>query len=118
MHTRDKGDAAETVAVEYLQSKGYTILERNYHAGVSEVDVIAKEKTETVFVEVKSVFEDSEIDISETLTTAKISKLRKAIEVWLLKHPQVSPETIRLDFVGVVLKSSGELAHIEHYKSI
>lgn len=118
MHTRDKGDEAEELAVDHLQQQGYTILARNYHAGVGEVDIIARSESETVFVEVKSVYNDGDLDISETLTPAKMSKLRRAINVWMLKNPQIGEHQIRLDFIGVVFTRRGKLHEIVHHQSI
>ncbi|MCA9379406.1 YraN family protein [Candidatus Dojkabacteria bacterium] len=118
MHTRAKGDRSEDFAASYLRDLGYGILQRNFHAGVSEIDIIAKDGRETVFVEVKSVFAGSDIDISETLTQSKLARLRKGVNMWLLGHPETSAEEIRIDFVGIVLAPNGQLAKVEHFKSI
>jgi putative endonuclease len=49
-----KGRKYEKFASEYLENKGYTILERNWNAGHKEIDIIAIKDKTIVFVEVKS----------------------------------------------------------------
>ncbi len=53
MSTYQTGHAAEDAAIDYLRKNGYHILERNYHFGHTEIDIIAKDKTYLVFIEVK-----------------------------------------------------------------
>lgn len=52
--TTELGRYGEEVAAEYLVSKGYTILERNYRYDHREIDIIARTDTRLVFVEVKA----------------------------------------------------------------
>jgi putative endonuclease len=55
VNTRTKGASAETVAADYLVSKGYSIICRNYRKKIGEIDCIARDSDgTTVFVEVKS----------------------------------------------------------------
>ena len=44
----------EDLAAEFLIKKGYKILERNFEASQGEIDIIAKDNKELVFVEVKT----------------------------------------------------------------
>jgi len=48
------GKAGESIAVRFLRSKGYRILEQNYRTGLGEIDIIAKDRKTLVFVEVKA----------------------------------------------------------------
>lgn len=48
------GRNGEQIAEEYLLQQGYQILERNFHSQQGEIDLIAKEKSFLVFVEVKN----------------------------------------------------------------
>ena len=48
------GKLGEKLAAQYLESKGYEILERNFYCRQGEIDIIAKEKTKIIFIEVKS----------------------------------------------------------------
>ena len=52
--TRQFGLDTEKLASEFLTKKGYRILERNYRAHRSEMDIVAEEAGNLVFVEVKA----------------------------------------------------------------
>jgi putative endonuclease len=54
MRTTQKGRWGEKKAVEYLKSKGFEILFTNYRYGHKEIDIIARDKNNVVFVEVKA----------------------------------------------------------------
>lgn len=51
---RRTGNFGERAAVRFLKKNGYKILERNYVAVNSEVDVIASKDNVTAFIEVKT----------------------------------------------------------------
>jgi len=51
--TTNKGNYGETAALGFLQSRGYTIVERNYKRFGGEIDIIAKHNEYIVFIEVK-----------------------------------------------------------------
>ena len=44
----------EEVAAEYLLEKGYTIMERDWHSGHRDIDIIAQHGDTVVFIEVKT----------------------------------------------------------------
>ena len=48
------GRQGEDYAVAFLQNNGYTILDRNWKIGDLEIDIVAKQNDEIVFVEVKT----------------------------------------------------------------
>lgn len=52
--SREKGSIGEEIARRYLRDKGFTILDANFHARPGEIDIIAREGEEIVFVEVKA----------------------------------------------------------------
>jgi putative endonuclease len=53
MNKRLVGTEYESKAADFLKSKGYVILERNYRCRTGEIDIIAREGRTLCFVEVK-----------------------------------------------------------------
>ena len=48
------GNEGENIANNFLIKKGYKILERNFRFSKGEIDIIAQDKKEIVFIEVKT----------------------------------------------------------------
>ena len=48
------GELGERLAAEYVQKKGMRILEHNYRIRGGEIDLIAQDGDEVVFIEVKT----------------------------------------------------------------
>ncbi len=53
MSTREIGALGEAQAVAYLKKNGYKILETNFSTIFGEIDIIARDKKDIVFIEVK-----------------------------------------------------------------
>lgn len=48
------GEMGEQAAIKYLRSKGYIILETNWRDKHKEIDIIAMDKDQIIFIEVKT----------------------------------------------------------------
>ena len=48
------GKAGEEIAVQYLEKNGYNLQARNFRCKKGEIDIIALDKDEIVFIEVKT----------------------------------------------------------------
>ena len=48
------GQRGEGIALSFLKTKGYEIIERNYKTPLGEIDIIARDSDVLVFVEVKT----------------------------------------------------------------
>ena len=48
------GQWGENLATEYLRSKGYVIIDRDWRSGHRDLDIIAEDGDVVVFVEVKT----------------------------------------------------------------
>ena len=54
VNTHIIGQTAENIAVEYLAENKVQIIDRNYRTRFGEIDIIAKDKKELIFIEVKA----------------------------------------------------------------
>lgn len=53
MNKREQGTIFENYAAKFLESKGYTLVAKNYFTKTGEIDLIMKKEKTIVFVEVK-----------------------------------------------------------------
>jgi putative endonuclease len=108
------GDIGEDMAADYLQNKGYTIVERNFQHGKFELDIICLDKNELVIVEVKSVrvpeFGSGEARISRK----KQASIFKGSYAYLDRRSRFAGMDVRFDVVCVNLDNYP--AQIKHYK--
>ena len=81
-----KGKIGEQIAADYLKSTGYEILFRNFRGGSGEIDIIARKKGITYFVEVKSRKQGSMVSPVESISPNKKRRLKSAVMAWLAKH--------------------------------
>ena len=99
MNKRKLGNDYEDKACEYLESIGYTILERNFRSKKGEIDIIAKDKATIVFVEVKYRQSNSFGYSIEAVNLKKQSVIYKVAENYLnyIKKVEVP---CRFDVIG------------------
>lgn len=106
------GKLGEDMAVDYLRSHGYEILERNYHFQKAEVDIIAKKDSIIAVVEVKT---RSTLDFGnpkDFLKPKQIQRLVKAIDHYIVKNDL--EEEVRFDIIAIVKeKNKQTIEHIE-----
>ena len=117
MDKKELGRIGEELAVELLVSKGYEILERNYHFSHGEIDIIAKDPNDgfTVFVEVKTrqnlEFGEPEYAITKT----KQGQIRKMAELYLYDK-EITELDCRFDVVAVLYKEKIK-SIVNHYEN-
>lgn len=105
----------EKLAGNYLQSLGYEILERNWRCGLGEIDLIARDRTRYVFVEVKTRNGSGFGHPFEAITDAKLNRLRKLVSEWC-RSRQLSGIDVRIDAVSVLVESGR--VQLEHLKQV
>ena len=72
------GIPAEAMAAEFLEKRGLTILARNYRCRMGEIDLVARDGSTTVFVEVRRRASSAFGGAAASITAAKRLKLLKA----------------------------------------
>lgn len=86
-NTKTTGNFGEDVTVKFLKKNKYKILERNFNSKYGEIDIIAVNKSNIVFVEVKTRGERSLGFPSEAVTKQKQSKIFKTAVLYLMNNP-------------------------------
>ncbi len=112
MNNRKFGDAGEDLACRYLQKQGYEILERNKHySRFCELDIIAKYKHTTVFVEVKTRKTEAFGTPSEAITKTKYENIKKGVQFYLLEN---KVKDYRIDAICITLKPEIKIEHLKN----
>ncbi len=110
--TRERGQEAEQAAARFLERQGYRVLDRNFTTKFGEIDLICEKDGILVFVEVRSL-RSRTFHPLQTLTRAKMDRVRKAAEWYLTKTKQWGSRSCRFDIVGAVREGeSWEILHI------
>ena len=110
------GKRGERLAAEHLIAIGMTIVETNWRCPLGEIDVIARDAGETVFVEVKTRSSVAFGHPLEAITAQKLARLRRLAAVWCDEHPG-SHDRIRIDAIAIVAPTRG-LVEIEHLERV
>lgn len=117
------GEAGEEAAATFLRREGYRILERNsankHGKRLGEIDIIAREGREIVFVEVKTSLAKPGVVIHPELRVDrhKLERLQRAAALWLAN--QSNPDLpYRFDVVAVLLHSDGKSPTITHFDHV
>lgn len=108
----ETGTEGEQIAYEFLISKGFTIIERNWRFGKAEVDLIAMDENEIVFIEVKTrnsrYLIEPEMAVNRTKQKLIISAADRYITIKKINS------WARFDIVSVVIHPQGkEIKHIQ-----
>ena len=107
----DLGKWGEDLATDYLQRKGYVILERDWKSGHRDLDIIALDGDVVVFVEVKTRRNRLFGDPVDAVGYQKIRNLQQAANHYV-KYCRINRD-IRFDIVCVTGNADSE-ADIEH----
>lgn len=110
------GAYGERVAVRYLTERGWTVLDRNWRSRSGELDIVARDGDEVVFVEVKTRSGTGYGHPAEAVTAAKVARLRRLAAEWLAAH-DVHTAGVRIDVLAV-LRSRRGAAAVEHLKAV
>jgi len=111
--TKELGREGEGLVAKYLINKGYEILERNFATKLGEIDIIARQVNEIVFVEVKTKRDGSFSDPWVNVNKTKMAKIWRVGQVFLKKN-KLEDEPVRIDVVSVVFGGNREIEHFEN----
>lgn len=104
------GGKGEILAEKYLKKNKYQIIEKNYRNKIGEIDIIAKDKSTLVFVEVKARETVVLGRPCEAVTPYKQNKIRGVASYYLMIN-NLSDADCRFDVVEIL---GEEINHIKN----
>ena len=117
MSTRSVGAEGERQAIEFLQEKGYVLLQQNFCVPGGEIDIIMKDADVFIFIEVKKRKQGAFGKPEDSITTNKTRLLKRATLSYLTKNNLSPYDTdLRMDLVAIE-SSPNKPDTIRHYKN-
>jgi len=103
---KDLGDRGERAAVAFLKKAGYRILQRNYACKSGEIDIVALDRGEIVFVEVRTRSAETAPSPAESVTAKKVRRIVRAATDYAHRK-KVLDRPMRFDVVSIILPDDG-----------
>jgi len=110
---KELGQKGEEAAALYLRRKGYKIIEQNYrYSRLGEIDLIAQEGKDLVFVEVKTRSSLSFAEPEEAVNYQKQKRIIKLAQGYLLNQ-KLDQVSCRFDVVSIIIDQGGKIKSIK-----
>ncbi|MEI6639614.1 MAG: YraN family protein [Chlorobium sp.] len=113
------GPEGEQIAADYLLSKGYRIIRRNYRFHRNEIDIIALHHKTLCFVEVKTRFSSAKGHPAEAVTPMKQREIIKAAQAYLTVTDNIDTDC-RFDVLAILIQNMDgnriDAFTVEHFK--
>ena len=110
------GDFGERVAAHRLEAGGMTILARNVRTPGGEIDLVAADGDDVVFVEVRTRRAVPGL-AAESLTRKKLRRMWQCAMDYC-DTSAIAPERVRIDVVSIDLGPGGATDEIQHFRGI
>lgn len=107
------GKKGEQLAVDFLLTKGYTIIERNYRFDKAEVDIIAQKNETLAIIEVKTRSTSDFGNPQDFVKPKQIQRLVKAVDEYVNTH-DLDVE-VRFDIIAIIKED--RQFNIEHLEN-
>jgi len=94
--------------MDFLRNQGYKIIEHNFKNSLGEIDIIAQDKGDLCFVEVKTRKTERFGSPFEAISKTKQRKLSQ-VALSYLKDKNLFNKSARFDVVGIVHGNRGKV---------
>ncbi len=111
MNNRKQGNDFEKLAADFLEKNGMQIIQMNFYCKMGEVDIIAKDGSYLVFVEVKYRKSASKGNAAAAVTFPKMRKISRVADYYMYSHKYGGNTSVRFDVIAI------EEGHLTHYKN-
>ena len=114
INRRFQGKAGEDLAASFLEKQGLKIIDRNYRFERGEIDLIAEEGDELVFIEVKARSSRAFGTPEEAVTEEKQEQVHSVAEGYLYEH-DIDNRPCRFDVVAIeFINNKADIRHIRN----
>ena len=107
------GRRGEELAARHLERLGFTVVGRNVRLPGGEIDLVARQGDELVFVEVKTRIGDESLAPDELVTASKLSRLERLAQAYVDRLADADAAW-RIDVVAIVLGRDGRVVRLDH----
>ena len=94
------GKEGEKIAADFLKAHGWKIIDTNFRSRFGEIDIIARNEEEIIFVEVKTRAQKRYGMPAEAITVQKKKHLYRTAEYYVMKN-HFENKPIRFDVIEV-----------------
>jgi putative endonuclease len=108
------GGFGERTSRAHLEAKGLRIIDRNFRTRECEIDLIAIDRDQAVFVEVRTRRGAYDGMAALSVTRGKQRQLVHAVQHYVEAHPDVGEMPLRIDVVAIELDDTGKLRTVTH----
>ncbi len=111
------GRGGEEVAAQFLERKGYKIIEKNFRKKWGEIDVIAEKAGIVHFVEVKAVSRESkDYRPEELIHETKLRKVARTAALYMEQHGD--RREFQVDGITVIMDMDKRTARCRFYEQV
>jgi putative endonuclease len=115
-HNAELGRRGEQLAVDHLEARGMAVIDRNWRCRLGEIDIIARDGRDTVFIEVKTRTSTDYGHPFESITPVKLARMRRLAIAWC-EATDAPVSRLRIDAVAVLAPVEAP-ALVEHLEGI
>lgn len=111
-----KGNAGENIACEFLEQHNFQIIERNFSCYLGEIDIVAIDKNELVFIEVKTRTQDFFGAPRESVNNPKKNHIYNVAQYYLI-NKNLNDPYVRFDVIEIYLHAEQD-PQVKHIKNV
>ncbi|OGP87263.1 MAG: YraN family protein [Deltaproteobacteria bacterium RBG_19FT_COMBO_43_11] len=100
------GKEGEKIAAAFLKKNGYRISDINFRCPLGEVDIVAQENKEIVFIEVKTR-KSNRLGYPEQAVGIRKQRKMSQLALWYLQKRKIADVAARFDVVAITLYPEG-----------
>lgn len=117
LFNKSVGDFGEKAAIDFLQKKGFRIIDKNFRLRLGEIDIVAVKNKKLHFIEVKTRIGLSKGYPHEAINFYKIKRIEKLVNLYL-KDKNMKNRKLSLDVISIILSGEKKIKNISFYESI